>query len=116
MIVYLVLPVFGQGRWLGFHKLTKTKSLTKTEYKKCKFSKSKNRDEGEVRFDGQETLKRENFLYLGSIIHKDGEIEEDVNHRIKGRWMKWRSASEVLCDRRIPIKLKGKILQDYHVG
>ena len=90
--------------------------MTKTEYKKCKFSKSKNRDEGEVIFDGQETLKRENFLYLGSIIHKDGEIEEDVNHRIKGWWMKWRSASEVLCDRRIPIKLKGKILQDYHVG
>ena len=28
------------------------------------------------------------FLYLGLIIHKDGENEEDVNHSIISRWMK----------------------------
>jgi hypothetical protein len=31
-----------------------------------------------------------------------------VNHRINAGWMKWKNASRVLCDRRIPIKLKGK--------
>jgi len=46
-----------------------------------------------------------------------GEIEEDVNHRIKARWMKGRITSKVLCffmltsralyDHRIPIKFKG---------
>ena len=42
------------------------------------------------------------------MISKDGDIKEDVAHRIKARWMKLRNPSRVLCDKRIPIKLKGK--------
>ncbi|KAL5150901.1 Mediator of DNA damage checkpoint protein 1 [Glycine soja] len=38
----------------------------------------------------------------------DGEIEGDVNHRIQAGWMKWRKTSGVLCDAKVPIKLKGK--------
>ncbi|KAL5162026.1 hypothetical protein HKD37_07G019211 [Glycine soja] len=41
-------------------------------------------------------------------IQDDGEIEGDVNHRIQAGWMKWRKASGVLCDAKVPIKLKGK--------
>ncbi|KAH1239249.1 Phospholipid-transporting ATPase 3 [Glycine max] len=41
-------------------------------------------------------------------IGDDGEIEGDVNHRIQAGWMKWRKASGVLCDAKVPIKLKGK--------
>ena len=37
--------------------------------------------------------------------HIDGEIEEYVNYRIRGGWMKWRCASRVWYDCRIPIKL-----------
>ena len=55
-----------------------------------------------------EIQKSETFQYLGSIIYKDGEIEEDVNHRIRVGLMKWRSTSRVLYNHRIPIKLKGK--------
>jgi len=46
--------------------------------------------------------------YLGSIIHRIVEIEEDVIHRIKEVWLKWITASGVLCDHRMPMKLKGK--------
>ncbi|KAL5136130.1 Exportin-4 [Glycine soja] len=42
------------------------------------------------------------------IIKDDGEIERDVNHRIQAGWMKWTKASGVLCDAKVPIKLKGK--------
>jgi hypothetical protein len=35
----------------------------------CKFSKSRNKDES--------------FRYLGLIIHKDREIENYVNHKIR---------------------------------
>nr|GEU68142.1 retrovirus-related Pol polyprotein LINE-1 [Tanacetum cinerariifolium] len=35
-------------------------------------------------------------------------IDEDVSHRIKTTWLKWRAAIGVLCDRNIYLKLKGK--------
>ncbi|KAH1194138.1 Craniofacial development protein 2 [Glycine max] len=41
-------------------------------------------------------------------IEDDGEIEGDVNHRIQAGWMKWRKTLGVLCDAKVPIKLKGK--------
>uniref|UniRef100_A0A453C0T9 Uncharacterized protein n=1 Tax=Aegilops tauschii subsp. strangulata TaxID=200361 RepID=A0A453C0T9_AEGTS len=42
------------------------------------------------------------------MLQEDGGIDEDVNHRIKAGWMKWRQASGILCDKRVPQKLKGK--------
>ena len=48
------------------------------------------------------------FKYLGAIIQKDGEIDSDVNHKIQAGWLKWRSATGVLCDRNIPLWLKEK--------
>ncbi|KAH1243703.1 Sugar transporter ERD6-like 16 [Glycine max] len=39
---------------------------------------------------------------------KSEYMKWDVNHRIQAGWMKWRKASGVLCDAKVPIKLKGK--------
>ena len=55
---------------------------------KFNFSKSRNRDKRVVRLVGQDIPKSSIFWYYGSIIHKDGEIEDDVNHRIRTGWMK----------------------------
>ena len=49
------------------------------------------------------------FRYLGSIMHEDREIDEDINHRIKVGWQKWKNTSGILCDRRIPLRLKGRV-------
>ncbi|KAL5555475.1 hypothetical protein UlMin_037711 [Ulmus minor] len=38
----------------------------------------------------------------------NGASGEDVDYRIKAGWTKWRTTSGVLCDRRVPAKLKGK--------
>lgn len=54
---------------------------------------------------------RDTFSYLGSIISMDREIEEDVEHRIRTGWFKWRLSSQVLCDRCIPTRLKKKFTQ-----
>jgi hypothetical protein len=66
---------------------------------------------GDVRLDGQVVPKKDTFRYLGSILQKDGDIDEDISHRIKAGWLKWRQASGVLCDPRVPLKLKGKFLR-----
>jgi hypothetical protein len=42
------------------------------------------------------------------MLYKDGDIDEDVSYRIKVGWLKWHQASGVLCDPRVPLKLKGK--------
>ncbi|KAK4364064.1 hypothetical protein RND71_015422 [Anisodus tanguticus] len=52
--------------------------------------------------------KKGSFKYLGSIIQGNGEIDDDVTHRIGAGWMKWRLASGVLCDKKVPPKLKGR--------
>ena len=81
-------------------------SRTKTEYMMCGFSTT--RCEEEVSLDGQVVPQKDTFRYLGSMLQEDGGIDEDVNHRIKAGWMKWRQASGILCDKRVPQKLKGK--------
>jgi hypothetical protein len=65
-------------------------------------------EEGDARLDGQVVPKKDTFHYLGSMLQKDGDINEDISHRIKVVWLKWRQASAVLCDPRMPLKLKGK--------
>ncbi|PWZ30868.1 Coiled-coil domain-containing protein SCD2 [Zea mays] len=82
-------------------------SRSKTEYMKCDFS-AMGYEDGDVSLDGQVVPKKDTFRYLGSMLQKDGDIDEDVSHRIKAGWLKWRQAAGVLCDPRVPHKLKGK--------
>jgi hypothetical protein len=42
------------------------------------------------------------------MLQKNGDIDEDVSHRIKAGWLKWCQASDILCDPRVTLKLKGK--------
>ncbi|KAF3627840.1 putative pre-mRNA-processing factor 6-like [Capsicum annuum] len=83
-------------------------SRSKTEYVECKFNDVRWENEVVVKLEAQEVCKRDKFKYLGSVIQSDGEIDEDVSHRIGAGWMKWKLASGVLCDKKVPPKLKGK--------
>lgn len=38
------------------------------------------------------------FSYLGSITQNDGEIDFDVKHMAKVGWLKWKKATDILCD------------------
>ncbi|XP_068086136.1 cuticle protein 18.6-like [Anabrus simplex] len=55
------------------------------------------------------SLLTDRFKYLGSVITSDGNIDADVNHHISDGCMKWRSPTGVLFDKRVPVKLKGKV-------
>ncbi|KAH0461367.1 hypothetical protein IEQ34_008942 [Dendrobium chrysotoxum] len=82
-------------------------SRSKTEYMECNFS-SNRPSEGIVTLGDQVINKSTRFRYLGSIVQSDGEIDGDVISRIQVGWLKWRNASGLLCDRKVPLKLKGK--------
>ena len=66
------------------------------------------KEEGDVSLEGQVVHKKNIFRYLGSMLQRDGDIDADVSHRIKTGWIKWRQTSDILCDKRVPQKLKGK--------
>ncbi|PHT39805.1 hypothetical protein CQW23_18659 [Capsicum baccatum] len=83
-------------------------SRSKTEYLECKFNDVRLEDEVVVKLESQVVCKRDSFKYLGSVIQDNGDIDEDVSHRIGVGWMKWKLASGVLCDKKVPPKLKGK--------
>jgi len=83
-------------------------SRSKTEYLYCCFSGRVDAG-GEVTLDGRVIPKVDKFKYLGSIIQQNGDIDEDINQRIKVGWQKWKFTSGVLCDKRVPLGLKGKV-------
>jgi hypothetical protein len=62
-------------------------SRSKTEYMKCDFSAT-TQEEGDVRLDGQVVPKKDIFRYLGSMLQKNGDIDEHVSHIIKAGWLK----------------------------
>ena len=74
----------------------------------CKFRKRRNNEQSVITLDGQQIPVTAYFKYLGSIIQKDGEINGDINHRIKAGWLKWRRGIGVLCDCNMPLSLKEK--------
>ena len=76
-------------------------SRTKTEYMMCVLSATRHKG-------GDVSLNEDTFRYFRSLLQKDGDIYEDVKHRISASWLKLRQASGVPCDRRVPQKLKGK--------
>ncbi|XP_071714706.1 uncharacterized protein [Rutidosis leptorrhynchoides] len=88
-------------------------SRQKTEYLRCDFDKNNDeQDDGvNICIGDQIVHPQTSFTYLGSMLHKSERIDEDVSHRIKVGWVKWRAATGVLCDRKIPLKLKGKFFK-----
>jgi hypothetical protein len=62
-------------------------SRSKTEYMKCDFSAT-TQEEGDVRLDGQVVPKKDTFRYLGSMLQKNGDINENASNRIKVGWLK----------------------------
>ena len=60
---------------------------TKTKYIRCDFGTITWKEE-DISFEGQVVPRNDTFRYLGSMLQRDGDIDEDVSHRIKAGWMK----------------------------
>ncbi|XP_026042711.1 uncharacterized protein LOC113033277 [Astatotilapia calliptera] len=76
---------------------------------KTKYLEAGPQTDGTISIDGEDLAKVPHFKYLGSMISNDGDILLDVRARINAAWMKWRQVTGVLCDRRMPNRLKSKI-------
>ncbi|XP_037787435.1 uncharacterized protein LOC119582994 [Penaeus monodon] len=43
------------------------------------------------------------------MVEEDGSMGREIKHRIQCGWNNWRKVSGVICDKRVPVKLKGKV-------
>ena len=48
------------------------------------------------------------FKYLGSTVQESGSCERELKKRVQAGWNGWRKVSGVICDRRLPARVKGK--------
>ncbi|KAK8946652.1 hypothetical protein KSP39_PZI007022 [Platanthera zijinensis] len=83
-------------------------SVAKTEYMELKFSSTRRTDGIVIKLGDQDIFRSDCFKYLGSIIQKNGGIDKDVTHRTQTGCLKWRGASGILYERKVPLKLKEK--------
>ena len=49
------------------------------------------------------------FKYLGSTVQESGGCEREIKKRIQAGWNGWRKVSKVICDKRLPARVKGKV-------
>ncbi|RCN49370.1 hypothetical protein ANCCAN_04621 [Ancylostoma caninum] len=66
---------------------------------------AKNED-GTIYFNGSDLNKVRCFKYLGSVIASTGDIVPNAHGRGSAAWMKWRMTTDILCEKKIPIRLE----------
>ena len=49
------------------------------------------------------------FKYLGSMMQESGSCEREVKRRVQVGWNGWTTVLGVICDRRLPARVKGKV-------
>ena len=49
------------------------------------------------------------FKYIGSSVEETGGMATEITQRVTAAWINWKRCSGVMCDRRMPVKLKGKV-------
>ena len=64
-----------------------------------------------VKLGGEEIKNVTTFKYLGSMFDAEGGTTTDCKNRVRLAWNKWREVTGVICDKKVPVKLKHKIFK-----
>ena len=49
------------------------------------------------------------FKYLGLTVQESGDSQREVKKRVQAGWNGWRRVSGVICEKRLPARVKGKV-------
>ena len=66
---------------------------------------------GSVHMQSAQLPQVTEFKYLGITLQSDGGMSTKINKMTQCGWNNWRKMSGVLCDKRVPPRVKGKILK-----
>ena len=80
-------------------------SRSKTEY----LCINAGNDDDTVKMEVTKVPRVNEFKYLGSTVQESGGCEREVKKRVQAGWNGWRRVSGVICDKRLPARVKGKV-------
>ena len=80
-------------------------SRSKTEYLCINGGK----DDEIVKMEDTKVPRVKEFKYLGSTVQEIGSCEREVKKRVQAGWNGWRKISGVICDKRLPARVKEKV-------
>ena len=63
----------------------------------------------EIHLQGEAVKRVKTFTSLGSTLVEDGELDTEVTNRVQIGWTNWKRVSGVLCDRKMNVKIMGKL-------
>ena len=66
-------------------------------------------DDETVKMNDTKVPRVNEFKYLGSTVQESGGCEREVKKRVQAGWNGWRKVSGVICDKRLPARVKGKV-------
>ena len=84
-------------------------SRPKTQFIDFSFEQNAQGNRTQVKILGEEVERVTHFKYLGTSIEEEGGMETEIAKRVGAGWMNWKKCSGVLCDKKMPVKLKGKV-------
>ncbi|XP_037789223.1 uncharacterized protein LOC119584607 [Penaeus monodon] len=62
--------------------------------------------------DQQHTIQLDRGNTKKAMTEPSGELDKEINHRIQCGWNNWRKVTGVICDRRVPMRQKGKVFRE----
>ena len=80
-------------------------SRSKTEY----LCINEGNDDETMKMEDTKVPRVKEFKYLGSPVQENGSCEREVKMRVLAGWKRWRKVSGVICDRRLPARVKEKV-------
>ena len=66
-------------------------------------------DDETVKMEDTKVPRVKEFKYLGSTVQESGGCEREVKKRVQAGWNGWRRVSGLICDKRLPARVKGKV-------
>ena len=79
----------------------------------CSGKTNERHDNGTVRMQVEEVAKVDTLKYLSSALHylvlSNRECGRELKKRVQAGWNDWRRMFEVICDWRVPARVKGKV-------
>ena len=80
-------------------------SRSKTEYLYI----NRGNDKETVKMEDTKLPRVKEFKYLGSTMQESDSSEREIKRRVQAGWNIWRKVLGVICDRRLPARIKGKM-------